>query len=281
MAYMQQLEASLSGLVAAGEAGRKSADGMLAPLNTAVVNITGAATDLQNIPFLPSGASEKLGRMMRTINMAQARVGQVASTYNRVVSGVAQVQERLGAFKQVASKVSAKVIQFAGKTNPALASVVPSSSLAASATPKPQAVAPYPHLLIIQTHDPNVQPYYFNLDTAAFDELRRQASFRWAGQERLRRSVAQQAVGLGEEKITLKGAIFPHHKGGLKQLNTLRTIGRGLRPLNLVTGYGEVLGDWCLVSVEEEQSNLLAGGIPRKQGFTLEFVSYGNDLQNV
>jgi len=51
--------------------------------------------------------------------------------------------------------------------------------------------------------------------------------------------------------------------------------------LKLVTGYGEVLGDWCLVSVEEEQSDLLAGGIPRKQGFTMEFVSYGNDLQNV
>ncbi|UZM14777.1 phage tail protein [Pseudomonas kielensis] len=127
----------------------------------------------------------------------------------------------------------------------------------------------------------NAQPYYFNLDTAAFDELRRQTAFRWAGQERLRRSVAQQAVGLGEEKITLKGAIFPGHKGGIKQLNTLRSIGRNLQPLNLVTGYGEVLGNWCLVNIEEEQSHLLAGGIPRKQGFSLEFVSYGNDLQNV
>ena len=31
------------------------------------------------------------------------------------------------------------------------------------------------------------QPYYFNLDTATFDELRRQSGFRWAGQERLSR----------------------------------------------------------------------------------------------
>jgi phage protein U len=42
-----------------------------------------------------------------------------------------------------------------------------------------------------------------------------------------------------------------------------------------------VLGTWCLTSIEEDQSNLLVGGIPRKQGFSLEFVSYGNDLQNV
>ena len=36
-----------------------------------------------------------------------------------------------------------------------------------------------------------------------------------------------------------------------------------------------------MTSVEEEQSALLAGGIPRKQGFTLEFVRYGDDMQNV
>lgn len=54
-----------------------------------------------------------------------------------------------------------------------------------------------------------------------------------------------------------------------------------MQPLNLTTGYGEVLGTWCLTSIEEDQSKLLAGGIPRKQGFSLEFVSYGNDLQNV
>lgn len=281
MPYMEQLESSLSSLVAAGEAGRKSADGMLVPLNGAISSITGAASELESIPFLPPELGAKAGRLVRSINVAQSRVGQIASTYSRGVSAATQVQERLGTFKQMASKVSSEVGRVAAKVSPSLSNILPTGGLLGSATPLPQAVAPFPHLLIIQPHEPNAQPYHFNLDTAAFDELRRQTSFRWQGQERLRRSVAQQAVGLGEEKITLKGAIFPHHKGGLKQLNTLRTIGRILRPLNLVTGYGEVLGDWCLVSIEEEQSHLLAGGIPRKQGFTLEFVSYGNDLQNV
>ncbi len=281
MPYMEQLQSTLSGLVAAGEAGRKSLDGMLGPLNGAISTITGAASELENLPFVPPEAAAKLGRLVRGINVAYSRAGQVASTYGRVVSGASRVQERLGTFKEMAVKVTSEARRVAGAVSPSVANILPSQGLVASATPQPQAVAPFPHLLIIQPHEPNAQPYYFNLGTAAFDELRRQVSFRWQGQERLRRSVAQQAVGLGEEKITLKGAIFPHHKGGLKQLNTLRTIGRNLRPLNLVTGYGEVLGDWCLVSIEEEQSHLLPGGIPRKQGFTLEFVSYGNDLQNV
>ena len=47
------------------------------------------------------------------------------------------------------------------------------------------------------------------------------------------------------------------------------------------TGYGDVLGNWCLKSLEEEQSAFLQGGIPRKQSFTLEFVRYGDDMQNV
>ena len=281
MAYMEQLESSLSGLVSAGEAGRKDLDGMLGPLNGAIGSITGAASELENIPFVPPEVGAKLGRVMRSINVAQSRVGQVASTYGRVVSGAAQVQERLGTFQRMASKATAEASRVAGMVSPSLSNILPTGGLMTSVTPRPEAIAPFPHLLIIQPHDPKVQPYYFNLDTAAFDELRRQASFRWVGQERLRRSVAQQAVGLGEEKITLKGAIFPHHKGGIKQLNVLRSIGRNLQPLNLVTGYGEVLGNWCLVSIDEEQSHLLAGGIPRKQGFNLEFVSYGNDLQNV
>ena len=147
-------------------------------------------------------------------------------------------------------------------------------------SPIPDAVKPFPHLLILYPLKANERPYYFNLDTAAFDELRRQTAFRWAAQERLTRRPAQQAVGLGEEKITIKGAIYPSYKGGLKQLDRLRSIGAKLLPLNLTTGYGEVLGNWCLTNIDEEQSALLPGAIPRKQGFSLEFVRYGDDLQN-
>ena len=86
---------------------------------------------------------------------------------------------------------------------------------------------------------------------------------------------------MGEEKLSLKGAIFPAFKGGLKQLDTLRSIGAQLLPLNLTTGYGFVLGTWCLRSLEEEQGALLAGGIPRKQTFSLEFTRYGDEMQNV
>ncbi|MGO4366425.1 phage tail protein [Pseudomonas sp. PAB10] len=281
MAYMEQLQSGLKYLAAAGETGRRSLDGMMGPVNGAISEITGAASELESIPFVGPAVGQKLQRVMRSVNAAQAKVGQVVATYNKVTRAVSQIDERVGVLKEQAARATTAINKIAGKVSPSLANIVPTGSLAGDATPMPEAVKPFPHLLIIQPQDPKAQPYYFNLDTAAFDELRRSTEFRWASQERLTRRPAQQAVGIGEEKITLKGAIFPGFKGGIKQLDTLRSIGAQLKPLTLTTGYGDVLGTWCLKSVEEEQSALLQGGIPRKQAFTLEFARYGDDLQNV
>lgn len=281
MAYMEQLQSGLKSLAAAGESGRRSLDGMMGPVNGAISEISGAASELEGIPFVGPAMGAKLQRVMRGVNAAQAKVGQVVATYNKATRAVSQIDERMGELKEQAARASTAINKVAGKVSPSLANIVPTGSLGGDATPLPEAVKPFPHLLIVQPQDSQAQPYYFNLDTAAFDELRRSTEFRWASQERLTRRPAQQAVGIGEEKITLKGAVFPGFKGGIKQLDTLRSLGAQLKPLTLTTGYGDVLGTWCLKSVEEEQSALLQGGIPRKQAFTLEFVRYGDDLQNV
>ncbi len=281
MAYMEQLQAGLKYLVEAGEAGRRSADGMLGPVNGAISEITGAASELENIPFVGPAIGAKLQRVMRGVDAAQAKVGHVVAVYGRATRAAAEVQERMGTLKEQAGKAATAINNIAGKVSPSLANIVPTSAFAVNATPAPEAVKPFPHLLIIQPRDPKIQPYYFNLDTAAFDELSRSTEFRWASQERLTRRPAQQTVGIGEEKLTLKGTIYPGFKGGLKQLDTLRSIGAWRQPLTLTTGYGEVIGTWCLKSINEEQATLMHGGIPRKQGFTLEFARYGDDMQDV
>lgn len=104
---------------------------MLVPLNGAISSITGAASELESIPFLPPEMGAKAGRLVRSIGVAQARVGQVTSMYSRAVSGVSQVQERLGTFKQMASKVSSEVGRVAGKISPSLSNILPSGGLLA------------------------------------------------------------------------------------------------------------------------------------------------------
>ncbi|MCK8667933.1 phage tail protein [Pseudomonas azerbaijanoccidens] len=281
MPALDQLQSGLKYLASAGETGRRSLDGMLGPMNGAISEITGAASELEDLPFVGPVVGAKLQRVMRGVNAAQAKVGAVVATYNKATRALSGMDERLGTLKEQAGKAATAINKIAGKASPALANIVPTGAFATDQTPAPEAVKPFPHLLIIQPQDPKAPPYFFNLDTAAFDELRRSTEFRWASQERLSRRPAQQAVGMGDEKITLKGAIIPGLKGGLKQLDTLRTLGAQLQPLTLTTGYGDVLGTWCLKSLEEEQSALMQGGIPRKQGFTLEFVRYGDDMQNV
>jgi phage protein U len=281
MTYMEQLQSGFKSLVQAGEAGRRSIDDMIGPVNGAISEITGAAEELASLPGVPPGVGEKLQRVMRGIGAAQSKVGTVLATYNKGTRTMSGLDERMETLKDQAYRAGTAINQIAGKVDPRLANILPTSALAPNATPMAEAVKPFPHLLILQPLQTNAQPFYFNLDTAAFDELRRQTEFRWASQERLSRRPAQQGVGMGEEKLSLKGAIFPTFKGGLKQLDILRSIGAKLLPLNLTTGYGFVLGTWCLRSVEEEQSALLAGGIPRKQTFSLEFTRYGDDMQNV
>ncbi|MFK3906899.1 phage tail protein [Pseudomonas monteilii] len=281
MAYMELMKSTLSSLVAAGEAGRTSVDGMLGPLNGAVSDMTGAASELDSLPIVGPAVGAKLQRTLRAINAAQSTVGTVASKYSQVTSAATQVRERLGTLSEQAGKAGSAINRMAGKVSPSLTGILPSSTFGNSATPAAAAVTPFPHLLILQPLKAGSQPYYFNLNTAAFDELQRRTAFRWAGQERLSRDIAQQGVGQGEDTLTIKGAVFPLFKGGISQLDALRTIGRQLMPVSLTTGYGAVLGNWCLRKVDEDQSSLLAGGIPRKQGFTLEFIKYGDDLQNV
>jgi len=278
---VQKLQSGLKYLASAGETGRRSLDGMLGPMNGAIGEITGAASELEDLPFVGPAVGAKLQRVMRGVQAAQAKVGQVVATYNKATRALSQIDERVATLKEQASKAATAINKIAGKISPSLANILPTGAFATDGTPAPEAVQPFPHLLIIQPLDPKAAPYFFNLNTAAFDELRRSTEFRWASQERLSRRPAQQAVGMGDEKITLKGAIFPGLKAGLKQLDTLRSIGAKLQPLTLTTGYGDVLGTWCLKSLEEEQSALMQGGIPRKQGFTLEFVRYGDDMQNV
>ncbi|WP_397452537.1 phage tail protein [Pseudomonas sp. NA-150] len=281
MPYMDQLQSSFKYLVEAGETGRRNIDGMLGPLNSAIGDVTGAAGELGSLPGVPPEMGAKLQRMMRAINAAESKLGTVLNTYSQATRALSGVEGRVDAFKAQASNVAAAINQIAGQVSPSLANILPTGLFTTAATPLAEAVKPFPHLLIMQPLGPNTPPYYFNLDTAAFDELRRQTDFRWASQERLSRRPARQGIGPGDDKITLKGAIYPSFKGGLEQLNTLRRMGTQLEPLSLTTGFGVVLGTWCLSRLEEEQSALLQGGIPRKQSFTLEFSRYGDDMQNV
>lgn len=119
--------------------------------------------------------------------------------------------------------------------------------------------------------------YRFSLTSAAYQELRRSNAYRWQAQERLQRLPAQQFVGPGSETLDLKGTIYPHYRGGTKQLDLMRAQAGLGEPLLLVDGLGFIWGRWVILQVDETQTVMLTNGLPRKLEFQLRLTRYAED----
>jgi hypothetical protein len=121
--------------------------------------------------------------------------------------------------------------------------------------------------------------YQFSVDSAAYQELTRSAEYRWAAQERIGATDALQFTGYGSETIQLRGVIYPFHKGGLGQLDSMRRQAALGLPLPLVSGQGSILGLWVVEAVREGQRIFAPGGAPRRQEFDLQLRRYDGGLR--
>jgi phage protein U len=119
--------------------------------------------------------------------------------------------------------------------------------------------------------------FRFGINRASYQNFSRAASFRWEAQDRLGRAPAMQFLGPGADEITLEGVIYPHFKGGLRQVELMRLMARAGQPMMLVDGLGWAWERWVITSVEERKSVFLADGAPRKIEFTISLTAYGAD----
>lgn len=118
--------------------------------------------------------------------------------------------------------------------------------------------------------------FQFGITTAAYQELTRRTEYRWAQQERYGKRPNLQFTGIGQEAMTLPGVIYPEYRGGLEQVDDMRALAELGQPLQLIDGYGNLMGSWVIESVEERQSIFADGGRPRKQEFTLQLKRFEN-----
>lgn len=132
----------------------------------------------------------------------------------------------------------------------------------------------------MRTYMAKLGEFTFGLETAAFQELQRSSSYRWQAKDRIGRKPAQQNTGQGADTINLNGVIYPHFKGGLKQLTELRAQAAQAKPLRLVytlDKVGQYCGQWCITGIEETRTVFFENGAPRKIEFRLSLVEYGED----
>lgn len=116
--------------------------------------------------------------------------------------------------------------------------------------------------------------FMFSLNTAAFQEFHRSVEHRWASQEVYGEHEVLHYCGIGKETITLPGVIYPSYRGGTGQIEKMRQLARGGKPLQLISASGGLLGKWVIESIEEKQSHHAALGLPRKQEFNLKLRNY-------
>jgi phage protein U len=117
--------------------------------------------------------------------------------------------------------------------------------------------------------------FRFGLSTATYQEFKRVTAYRWASQDVFNHTPSMQFLGPGADEITLTGVIYTHFKGGLTQLDNMRSEAAKGEALLLTDGLGEIHGDWVIKRIAETQSKFIAKGAPRKQSFTMALSFYG------
>ena len=123
--------------------------------------------------------------------------------------------------------------------------------------------------------------YQFSIDNAAYQELTRSSEYRWAAQNRIGATDALQFTGTAGDTIELRGVIYPYYKGGLGQIDSMRTQASIGWPLPLVSGRGKVLGLWVVEAVRGGESVFDQSGIARRQEFEIRLRRYDGGLRAI
>jgi phage protein U len=122
--------------------------------------------------------------------------------------------------------------------------------------------------------------YRFAINSAAYQTLKRQSEYRWQEINRMGANPALQFTGFGVETIDLEGVIYPHFKGGLRQVTLMRAEAGVGKPLMLISGNGNAFGRWCIVKISENQSVFMKDGAPLKIEFSISLKRYGEDTKS-
>ncbi|MGE8942712.1 phage tail protein [Leptospira interrogans] len=105
-------------------------------------------------------------------------------------------------------------------------------------------------------------------------DLSRNLQTPWSELEVAARFDALHWTGPKSETVSIRGVLFPEEWGGLSTLERLRSSAAAGSVMSLVTGGGQILGRYVLVSISEDRSFLDARGVPRRDAYTLELKLY-------
>lgn len=116
--------------------------------------------------------------------------------------------------------------------------------------------------------------FLFSLNTAAYQDFKRNNTYRWSAQEVFGAHEVLQYCGSGPETITLAGVIYPEYKGGTGQIDKLRVLAASGVPQMMITVAGGILGEYVIETIEETHTVFAAFGVAKKIEFNLTLRNF-------
>ncbi len=119
-------------------------------------------------------------------------------------------------------------------------------------------------------------PFRFEVGKAAYEEFTHSLGGRWERHEIIGRKPAGQYLGPAEEKVRLRGAIFPDATGAGSAATVSDLVQAAGRPnvYSLVSADGTIHGPYRLEKAQRMGSFIAPDGSPQKLAYDLDFVAH-------
>lgn len=119
--------------------------------------------------------------------------------------------------------------------------------------------------------------FVFALQTAPYQQLQRQTTWRHPSQSRVGRRPARQFLGPGEDTITLSGTLYPELTGGKLSLAMLHSMAETGKAWPLIEGSGQIYGMFVIEDKSETHTTFFPDGTARKIEFSLKLSRVDDD----
>ncbi|WP_392565131.1 phage tail protein [Utexia brackfieldae] len=110
--------------------------------------------------------------------------------------------------------------------------------------------------------------FAFELKSIPFQKMSESVQYRYPTNDRFAERPAVQFVGIGEEKITLSGVLYPELTGGRVSLELYRRQSDLGIAWPLINGSGILLGFYINESIQTDKEEFFFDGAARKIEFT-------------
>lgn len=122
--------------------------------------------------------------------------------------------------------------------------------------------------------------FSFSIDSTAYNQLTREASWRWSEQERIGKQDLLQYTGKSGRTVRLEGEAHAFFRKGVDAVNDLYDLANKAEPQQLVSGAGDVLGWWVVTDFTDTTNRFLPGGGHRNKNWTMTLKHYADDISN-